>query len=185
MNGSFWTESNAWWRQAIQDIADDSVTRRLWQLSRAVEEASDLIYQDREDLVQMVLVKLQDAEIVNRVAEVDTPAHYLAAVMRNYLVDILNKRKAALRAFHRRRRGAETGEHERPALERAAQRDSEAQVRFIVNHVVSAEERTLLWGFYRDELSIEELSERTGLTKAAVAKRLSRARKRLKDLLRE
>ena len=158
MNGSFWTESNAWWRQAIQDIADgkgdwDSVTRRLWQLSRAVEEASDLIYQDREDLVQMVLVKLQDAEIVNRVAEVDTPAHYLAAVMRNYLVDILNKRKAALRAFHRRRRGAETGEHERPALERAAQRDSEAQVRFIVNHVVSAEERTLLFRSSRTTLA--------------------------------
>jgi RNA polymerase sigma factor (sigma-70 family) len=193
LEGSFWSHSNAWWHEALRKIlvgvathADwEEATRQLWQLSRAVEEAKGLIYQDRQHLVQMVLEKLQDAKTIRRVADVDTPAHYLAGVMKNHLINLFTRRKAAVKVFKRYGEESEPSDNERPAADLAAERELQAQVRFIVNHLVSAEDRKLLWGFYRDGLSIEVLAHNTGLSTAAVAKRLSRARKRLRDLYKE
>jgi len=74
----------------------------------------------------------------------------------------------------------DTSDATRPDQE-ASQRELRAKVRYIVNHILRADDRKVLWWFYKDDLSVAEISRRLGITETAALQRLSRARKRLRD----
>ena len=54
-----------------------------------------------------------------------------------------------------------------------------------MNHVLRADDRNILWLFYKDGLSIAEISNQLGIKEAAALQRLARARKRLREAFNE
>ena len=93
MQDSFSRNNNGWWKRAAQRMASgtasdqdwEEANRRLWCLSRTFREGENLGSHDRQDLVQTVFLRLQVQEVVTRLTEVDTPAHYLRRLMQNHL----------------------------------------------------------------------------------------------------
>jgi RNA polymerase sigma factor (sigma-70 family) len=193
MKQSFWRQNNRWWKEASRQMmctglkgerlatADwDEANRRLWCLSYRVVDADDLGADDRADLVQEMLLKLQDSVLLTKLTAVDAPAHYLAEVMRNLIRNEDRRRRRVRRAAPRCARRAETAETDRPD-QQAEQKELRARARYVVNHVLRREDRQILWWFYKDELPVAKISKLLGISEMAALQRLSRARKRLRD----
>jgi RNA polymerase sigma factor (sigma-70 family) len=190
---SFWQQNNKWWTEAAPQMMAtgtdgqrlaitewDEANRRLWCLSYRVLNSDSLRPEDRADLVQEVLLKLQDPALLTKLSVVEAPAHYLAEMMRNWFRMGHRGRRRARRAMVRCAKRVATSDTTCPDQE-ASQRELCTKVRFIVNHILRADDRKVLWWFYKDELSVAEISRRLGISETAALQRLSRARKRLRD----
>lgn len=191
MREGFWPKANGWWRRMVGRVQRASATsthwdkanRMLWCLTWRVPEAMELAPEDREDLVQTMMVRLQEEKTLCRIAAVDAPAHYLARMMRNELRNGNNRKRAERRAV---RANSYAGEHARRdgRPDRIVEWEEECRkVRYVVNHMVKAQDRKLLWLYYKDGLRAWEIGERLGLTELAVLQRLARARLRVRKLL--
>jgi RNA polymerase sigma factor (sigma-70 family) len=191
MNDSFWWENNDWWRRASRQMAAtgldgqrlateewDEANRRLWCLSYRIE--AELIAEDRADLVQEMLLKLQDSALLAKLSALDAPAHYLAEMMRNSVRNENKRRRLARRAAPRYAKAVASPEAQCPDHQ-ASQKELCDKARYLVNHFLRADDRKVLWWFYKDELSVSEISGLLGISEAATLQRLSRARKRLRD----
>jgi len=187
---TFWVDHNAWWRCAAQRMADgtatnedwDEANRRLWCLTRWVPGGKDLRAHDREDLVQTVFLGLQQPGLLRRLAEVDAPAHYLATMMRNHLQNERKREQVGRRASRWYAELAKPRDDQQCPDRKAARNELHAKARYVVNHVLSAEDRKLLTWFYWEGLSAAAICKRLGITEVAVLQRLVRARKRAREV---
>jgi RNA polymerase sigma factor (sigma-70 family) len=187
---SFWREQNTWWRTVALKMVAGAVpedwthaSEQLWYLSWKVPEAHGISREDRQDLVQVVLLKLQDKDLCRRLAEIDAPAHYLARVMGNFLLDELDNNQAMRRAFERYAELSGTPKDNRPdAL--AAWNDLQACARYVVNHEMLRRDRIALWGWARGH-SIEETARALGCSSAHASVILFRAKKKLEEAFRK
>jgi RNA polymerase sigma factor (sigma-70 family) len=180
-------EQNRWWKGAAARMVAgkangqdwDDADRSLRCLLRSLNEAQGLRHHDREDAVQEVLTQLQDGKLVRRLDEIDTPAHYLATVLRNRLrADWATERRD--RRAHKEAAEGECCDDERPdRIVEKAELLSKAD--YIIHHEVSAEDRKILWGYYRDGKTAAVLALELGITHMAALQRLARARARLRD----
>ena len=188
MANSFWQENNGWWKRSSRRMDEgtastgdwDEANRRLWCLSWRIPEAKNLGAQDRSDLVQTMFERLLRPQGLRRLTEVDTPAHYLAKMMRNHLRNEHKRAKIARRAMERFGESAGNREDHRPDRQ-VEWNELCAKARFIVNHVVSADDRKALWWFYKDGFSAKKIGKRLGISEAAALQRLVRARKRVRE----
>jgi RNA polymerase sigma factor (sigma-70 family) len=182
MTGGFWKEQNGWWKVALSLPQMDwaEAARRVRSLVRSVPEARALNAQDREDMAQDILAKLvaPDGPRI-RLGHVDTPAHYLARMVRNHLLNGWDRDRTEWKALGRRAEAAAQPRDLRPDRQ-AEWAERCAKARFIVNHVVSAADRKALWWFYKDGLPVRAIAERLGVSEVAALQRLCRARKRVK-----
>ena len=127
--------------------------------------------QDADDAVQEVFLRLYQ-----RAEPFDSPEHlrrWLLRVTLNYCRDVL-------KSPWRRRRVSLESLPELPAFQREEER-------VLYQTVMSLPEkyRTVLDLFYYEELSVKEIAGLLGLEVSAVTTRLSRARKKLKEILGE
>jgi RNA polymerase sigma factor (sigma-70 family) len=188
---SFWWDANTWWKRIANHLTLKPATdheweearRRLWDLSRRVTEANRLNPENRRDLVQAMLLQLQDPWLVQRLTEVDTPAHYLTCMIRNRLRTEQKQQRAIRQAVRSYAERIQAFDDERPD-QRALREEAASEVRFIVNHVVPARDRKLLVWYYWDGLSAAEIGTRLGIREVAVWQRLVRARARVRQTLR-
>jgi len=185
---SFWWEANTWWKRMAKHVADKVATgqeweearNRLWDLSRKVSKINRPDLENKLDLVQDVLLKLQEPWLAERLLEIDAPAHYLARMISNRLRNDHEQERAARYAnkcYARR-----IANHENLSPEQLASRkESTDQARIIVNHVVPANDRKLLVWYYWDGLSASEIAARLRISEVAGWQRLVRARVRVKQ----
>jgi RNA polymerase sigma factor (sigma-70 family) len=142
-----------------------------------VPAAERIKKQDRQDLVQVVLLKLQDKALCQRLAtEIDTPAHYLAKVMENFLQDEITEDAKLGRVFKHYAKVCEATEDERPDAQ-AARNELRANVRFIVDHVLDRRDRIALGGLLKGR-SIGLIARELGCTKAQASLILFRAKEK-------
>lgn len=192
MEESFWQEQNGWWKSAGSRISAgtagtedwEAASLRLWSLSFSIPEGKALRVHDRQDLVQTTLVRLQDQNLLKRLEEVETPAHYLCRVMQNHLRNERRRERAAQRVYAGHAELTATCEDQRP-VELALRKEESARVHFIVQHLLAADDRKILWWYYRDGFAIEVIAGRMKISKTAAWQRLARARHRLKEQLKE
>lgn len=181
-----WDEPNGWWadflsRKPVPEDWDEA-DRQLRCLVRWVDAGRQLKAMDREDIVQDMFLKLQTPSTWDRVANAQHPARYLATALRNQIADLLNERGQQYRAG--RRWAEERGEKDKPATRPDAicvQKEREARGRFVLNDVLSHEDRQILNWFYKDRLRIAAIARRLDLKVNTVAQRLLRARIRFRD----
>ena len=187
MAKKFWTEQNSWWRAATRRMAAkeakpedwDEANRRLWCLTYRRDATHRLGAHDKDDLIQTVLLRLQEQKLINRLAGLDAPAHYLVRLMENATRNE-RRRRTPRRAAIRFRDLFRQTQDQRPDHQ-AELNELCAKVRYVVNHVLRAEDRKVLWWFYRDESSVAEIAGRLKVTETAALQRLSRARRRLRE----
>jgi len=186
MQKSFWQEQNAWWKSLS---AHAEVQSSDWFWSEADRRLRCLIWklkafacvspEDREDVLQTVLLQLQVPEIFVRLTQVEAPVHYLAAMLRNELLDRHKDAKAAQRAVRSYAELSRTKAEERPD-QISAWKEECGKARFIVNYILSAQDRKVLWWHYKDGLTASQIGARLGVSEAAALQRLFRARRRVR-----
>lgn len=186
---SFWLDHNGWWKQFAATVVSGKAAERDWAearerlvtLSCQVPAAEGISSHDRQDLVQVVLLKLLDETTISRLAEVEAPAHYLARVMGNFLLDELDRHRVKRRLVQRYALLGQTPlEEDRPEAQ-AASNELQALARYLVNHVVSRRDRVALWGWARGD-SVPKIAARLQCTAGHAAVILLRAKKKLRDL---
>lgn len=141
---------------------------------------SGLTQDDANDIVQDVLIKLQTPGTLERLEISGSPAGYIAVMVRNGATNLIRDRRRKSKfeeplleniAFEFEESSSETGDQERSILLREA-----------LAHLSPDERALLRMRFWRD-LSIRQISEKTGLSYSATAVRLFRILQRLRSRL--
>jgi RNA polymerase sigma factor (sigma-70 family) len=86
-------------------------------------------------------------------------------------------RRAAPRYAKRHEQLAETQQPD----SLASHKELCAKARYVVNHLLRADDRKVLWWFYKDDLSVAKIANQLGISEVAALQRLSRARRRLRE----
>lgn len=187
MRDPFWPTNNAWWKSAVQFIGNgvaaaeiwEEADRRLWCLSRRFLEGEKLQAQDRQDLVQTILLQLHEPQLLKRLLQIEAPAHYLCEMMKNHLRTQRKRESIASGVFKAHAELVARGQDERPD-ELAAWNEWCAKARFIVQHVVSLKDRQVLTWYYYEGLTASQVGERLSISEAAALQQIARARVRVK-----
>jgi RNA polymerase sigma factor (sigma-70 family) len=127
-----------------------------------------------------MLLKLQNSDLLAKLSTIDAPAKYLARMMENSLRNQNKHKRRARRAAPRYAAQVKSPDADRPD-NKAEHNELCAKVRYTVNHILRANERKILWWFYKDGLTVRGISGLLQVSEAAVLQRLSRARKRLRE----
>lgn len=123
---------------------------------------------DAEDIAQQALLK-GFAEI-DRLRDSDQFGAWIGRIARNLCIDLIRRRKREHDAFAKRGGQAESSSKEYPELQDALAR-------------LPRRYRIALMLYYFDGRSTENIAEALQISQAAVYARMSRARKRLRQLL--
>jgi RNA polymerase sigma factor (sigma-70 family) len=178
------------WRELWRALADDLESRRakrrtvdldasdeLWTeayrrvrtLAYVQPETQHLTVDDVEDLVQVVMLRLQNLERVREVAASGFPRAYLATMMRNLIVD--RYRAGARRASaYETYKNAFTGSHDVPV----------SRLMELLGKLTT-DERTLLYRRFWEGRTIAEIAEADKLPYSTVAKRIFRITGKLRE----
>ncbi|MBX9679122.1 MAG: sigma-70 family RNA polymerase sigma factor [Gemmataceae bacterium] len=135
------------------------------------------------DLVQEIVSRLHGDKLLNRLDQVDAPAHYLVTTIRRMLLDQDRKEKRSDRAQELYLERKPESEDLRDPSNRAADREMQKHIRFAVNHLVDAKDRAILGRFYFESASLAGIAIELEISEGAAAQRLSRARLSLKRRL--
>ena len=151
------------------------------ELSRRVNGAAVIVVRtlgespqlDADDLTQDVLLLLQDPDRLRRLGLVGSPGAYLMVMVRHIALDRLRRAGAQNRLRSALQREAAASSF--PTLE-----DSDASLAAAeVFRRLSEEEMLLVRLRFWEDLPLEEIARRLGLSYAAVAQRLSKLIRRL------
>lgn len=195
----FWPEHNTWWTRAVIRLAEGDGTGTFWEevedriraLLRVVAGGRDLTQEEADDLVQEVLLRLCQGRnegdthcgvsLLAGLRRASGPAHYLRTAIENLLFNETrrDRRARATRAAERYMEFVGRLREHDPAHE-AGRREAARRVRFVVNHVVAREDREVLVLKYFHGLDTGEIARQLRITRAAVLKRLFRARERVR-----
>lgn len=129
-------------------------------------------------MVQAALLKLQNPKTVGTLCKLckgASPAHYLARVMVNKARKQHRHARLTYRALRRLGRADVTDSNRSPQWI-VEQDELRTKVREVACRVLSVEDHEMLWWFYEDGLSTEEIAKKRKCSVDAVCKRLSRAR---------
>jgi RNA polymerase sigma factor (sigma-70 family) len=190
-----WVEQNTWWREMAKRMTDKTANlddwqqanRRLWCLSFVAARTCDISAEERRDLVQEMLLRLQNAVLAIRLTGVDTPAlkgvntptQYIAKMMRNHLEEQARRTE---KSRHAAKRHAEDSRRPQEEPDQEASRNEQAaKANHVVNNLLSEADRDLLVWFYFDNIPARKIARRLKIGEAAVWKRLTRARRRCRD----
>jgi RNA polymerase sigma factor (sigma-70 family) len=154
----------------------------LFTLSFLALDPGRVNFDDREDLVQTALAKLQNPKTVRKLCKFrneGSPAHYLARMMLNDARKQQKRARLTVRALRRLGRDG-VSEAKRSPRWIAKQNEMRANVREIASRVLSVVDCEILWLFYEDGLSTGEIAKKLNRSTNAVCKRLSRARAKIR-----
>ena len=172
------------WRNYLHGVEsnDETINVTAWQyIIEEVDEMSvqvlaaypQLVHVSAEDLRQSILLKLQDAEVRQKLYNASTPHKYLARMVQNHAIDLLRRSRAERKVFH---------EFLRMRLKRRKpsvpnERVHKLQIQLAM---LNSEERQLVEMRYGQNLSIEEIAEQLEITYSAAAVRLHRLKEKLR-----
>jgi RNA polymerase sigma factor (sigma-70 family) len=186
-----WDEENRWWRDCIEsmlrgegnDVQWDVAELRLRDYLRRIPEARYLDLQEWGDAVQTVFLQLHEPDFLGQVAKTEMPANYLSRAMQNRLRTLLERKRKEKKVYLRHDEKLPDHDDLKPADFILEEVEWEKKTRFIVNHVLGAEDRKLIWWYYRDKVDVDEIAHRLGISVGAIHQRLSRARQRVREEL--
>jgi RNA polymerase sigma-70 factor (ECF subfamily) len=134
-----------------------------------------LSHEDRDDLVQATLLKLQSRDTLQRLRAAGSPDGYVVVMLRNAAADLVRKRV-------REREGLERYYVEPPLLEVIAEEEQIKAARLRAALLsLSPQERTLLKMRYWRGMSIGEIATELGISYSAAAVRMFRILHRLRE----
>lgn len=171
------------------------------ELRRLVNRLEPGVVRDGEedDLVQIAMVKLLEGGAEKLLTSVKNPDGYARSLVRNAAMDLFRRRKADARARHRYGRSvlvrdgiqavvqdstSDTGPYTTDRPESAVIRFEKATAVETTLAQLRPDESLVLRLRYYDELPIGSIASRLGLAPSAAAQRLTRARKRFRNLYR-
>jgi RNA polymerase sigma factor (sigma-70 family) len=168
------------YERSFDDAAWSSAERLLRLYGRALRGTDSIVsFEDVDDIVQDVLLKLQSRQTMHRLRAAGSPAGYVAVMMRNAIIDFVRHRKREVPL-------AEPVEAEttKNAIEVSGQRDSQEMIRMKESlRLLRSEDRHLLRMRFWKNMSVEQISEALGISYSATAVRLFRIMKRLRDVI--
>lgn len=187
-----WKAINTEMRQALAALQNGGDISRAWKvieghlytISYRALHPSRAAYDDRRDLVQNVLARLQKPSIFAKVCGARTPGQYLYKMLLNRLYEDYRALSKFARSLRRLGKDILTGETASPVWQ-AEQRDLVGKVMKVAAEVLSKEDCEALGWFYLEGRPAFEIASRLGCTEEAVWQRLSRARDRIRDALNE
>ena len=128
---------------------------------------------EAQDMVQEVYVKLWEKRL--ELKELNNPEGFVVTVMKNYCLDHLRKAKLQTDQI------ADSQAFESASIEETMDsREDLNRVESIIGRL-PANQQTVLELRYKEDLSVREIEERTGLNEAHIKVLLSRARKTVKE----
>jgi RNA polymerase sigma factor (sigma-70 family) len=183
-----WRAINTELRQALAGIQGGGADARAWKaieghlftLSYRVLAPARAAFEDRKDLVQWALLRLQNPKAFAKVCAAVAPGQYLAKMLLNRVREEHRKASALPRSLRRVAREATTGPAESPDWA-AQQKDLVEKVLVVAARVLSEEDCQALRWFHLDGLPALEIAARLNCTVPAVCQRLSRARQRIRE----
>lgn len=132
-----------------------------------------------DDIAQDLLVKLQRPEVLAKVAAARSPQNYLFAIVRHQARDIARREQRILS----RRENIEREIYQAEETDLPDQGASESVYLRTAMDLLGVDDRELLVACYWNDVSIEELARRLGVSYSTIAVRLHRARRRLAKFL--
>jgi RNA polymerase sigma factor (sigma-70 family) len=142
---------------------------------------SSLGLDDLEDIIQTLLLKLQSAHIMRRVAISGSPAGYIAVMMRNAAIDLIRSRRHQVEySTSLDDVPASRGIGSFPESEKI---ESASALQSALRHLTAEERYLLELRFWRD-MSISETASHLGINYSATAVRLFRVLAKIREHLR-
>lgn len=163
----------------MDDAAWLEVSSLIHRYSRALSRRAQLDTDTADEIAQETLIKLQNLNTIRRLRAAGSPEGYVLVMVRNLVLDTVRRRHRTVLAE------VPLSEELISAYEPAEeQRDPERMARLRTALAsLRPEERELLRMRFWRELSISEIAERIGLNYSAVAVRLFRILKNLREML--
>lgn len=175
------------WSDLVARLRDEHGTRvgaDAWAeaLRRVQRIASGVLRQraglrpdDRDDIVQRVMLRLQSRDLLDRLAGLRSPEGYVVVMVRNLANDAARRHRAERATLAQIGRAPPT----EPALFDSID-DPTAAVEPAL-HELNADDRTLVRMRFWENMTIGEIAAARGVSYSAVAVRLFRLLRRLRD----